>query len=77
MSDQCIAEHTSFTADQWAALWQKEAEARNILFNKYKSMRNKVKKSLELLDGLEDHLNGNHGCFLQAAIYELETIINE
>jgi len=47
---QLIAEHTPFTTDQWAGLWQQEVDARNILFKENIAMREEIREAIKSLE---------------------------
>ncbi len=49
MSD-LIAEHTPWTVEQWAERWQKEADARNALFQENKAMREAIEIAFRRVD---------------------------
>lgn len=60
VSDHLIAEHTDWTADQWAERWRQEAEARNELFRENAAMRAGLAEAYKLIDVLYMDALDNH-----------------
>lgn len=78
-----VAVPEDWTAEKWAAEWKKEAQARVKDFLTYKAkkevleyrineMSNAISSSIELLQGLDAHLNQNQGLLLLMAIENLK-----
>ena len=74
-----IAEATDWPAEKWADAWSKEAYTHQGDFLKYKAdkkilndkideMRAAITTAIELLEGLDEQLNGNRGLMLLTAI---------
>lgn len=85
-NDDCqmpIATADSWSAEKWAKEWEKESQARNndflmhkaetkMLQQKIDDMQNAITSSAGLLQGLDEHLNGNRSIFLLMAIENLK-----
>lgn len=78
-----VAVASDWSAEEWADEWKKEAQARCNDFLTYKAkekafkqqiedMRTAIASSINLLQGLEEHLQQNHGMFLLMAIENLK-----
>lgn len=85
-NDDCqmpIATADSWSAEKWAKEWEKESQARNndflmhkaktkMLQQKIDEMQHAITSSIGLLQGLDEHLDHNHGMFLLMAIENLK-----